>query len=48
MKYGLIGERLEHSFSKDIHGMLSGDPYELVEIERSALDAFMHLSLIHI
>ena len=42
MKYGLIGERLGHSFSKDIHGMLSGDPYELVEIERSALDAFMH------
>ncbi|MBO4844424.1 MAG: hypothetical protein J5490_07595 [Bacteroidales bacterium] len=41
MKYGLIGERLGHSFSKDIHGMLSSDPYELVELERTALEPFM-------
>ena len=29
MKYGLIGERLEHSFSPAIHSMLGNDDYEL-------------------
>ena len=41
MKYGLIGERLSHSFSKEIHEALGGYEYEIVEIERDALDAFM-------
>ena len=41
MEYGLIGERLGHSFSKNIHGMLSADPYDLVEIERADLEAFI-------
>ena len=41
MEYGLIGERLGHSFSKDIHGMLSSDPYDLVELEREALEPFL-------
>ena len=41
MEYGLIGEHLGHSFSKNIHGMLSADPYDLVELEREALEPFL-------
>lgn len=41
MKYGLIGERLGHSFSKIIHQMLSDNEYELLEIERDNLRDFM-------
>lgn len=41
MKYGLIGERLGHSFSKDVHGMLSDYEYEICEIARDELDGFM-------
>lgn len=41
MKYGLIGERLGHSFSKLIHERLSEYKYELVEIPRDGLDEFM-------
>ena len=41
MKYGLIGERLCHSFSKEVHGMLADYDYELCEIPRDELDAFM-------
>ena len=40
MKYGLIGERLGHSFSKEIHGRL-GYEYELREIKPTDFDAFM-------
>ena len=29
MKYGCIGERLSHSFSKEIHNMLADYEYEL-------------------
>ena len=41
MKYGLIGERLGHSFSKEVHAMLSDYDYELKEIKREDLDGFM-------
>ncbi len=41
MKYGCIAEKLSHSFSKEIHGMLFDYPYELREIPREELDAFM-------
>lgn len=41
MNYGLIGERLGHSFSKLIHGQLFDYDYELKEIPRDGLDAFM-------
>ena len=41
MEYGLIGEHLAHSFSKNIHGMLSGDSYDLVEIPRDGLEPFL-------
>ena len=40
MKYGLIGERLSHSFSKTIHEQLGYD-YELCEIAGSELEGFM-------
>lgn len=41
MEYGLIGERLGHSFSKDIHEMLGRYSYELKEIPKDGVDAFM-------
>ena len=40
MKYGLIGERLGHSFSKEIHERL-GYEYGLCEIARGDLESFM-------
>ena len=41
MKYGLIGEKLGHSFSKEIHALLGDYEYELLEIAREDLDIFM-------
>lgn len=41
MKYGCIGEHLSHSFSKEIHNLLADYPYEIREVAREALDAFM-------
>lgn len=41
MNYGCIGERLKHSFSKEIHNLLASYEYELVEIARDDLDGFM-------
>ena len=41
MKYGLIGERLGHSFSKPIHESIGDYTYEIKEIPWSGLDAFM-------
>ncbi len=41
MNYGLIGEKLGHSFSKDVHARLFDYTYELCEIARADFDAFM-------
>lgn len=41
MKYGLIGERLGHSFSAEIHARLGGYAYELKELNKDALGSFM-------
>ena len=41
MRYGCIGEHLKHSFSKEIHNLLSDYEYEIREIERDNLDDFM-------
>ncbi len=41
MQYGLIGEKLGHSFSPEIHGAIANYVYELREIPREELDAFM-------
>lgn len=40
MKYGLIGEKLAHSFSKDIHERLGYD-YELRNVSRDELEKFL-------
>ena len=41
MKYGLIGERLGHSFSKIIHEKIADYDYDLLEIPRDELEGFM-------
>ena len=41
MQYGCIGETLKHSFSAEIHPLLSDAPYELCEVSKDALDGFM-------
>lgn len=41
MKYGLIGEKLGHSFSKPIHEKIADYTYELKEISREDLLSFM-------
>ena len=39
--YGLIGEKLGHSFSPYIHGELGGYDYRLIELERGELGRFL-------
>ena len=41
MEYGLIGEKLGHSFSKQIHESLIGYKYELKELSKEEFDNFM-------
>ncbi len=41
MEYGLIGEKLPHSFSAVIHGMIGEYGYCLKELASTELDAFM-------
>lgn len=41
MQYGLIGEHLGHSYSPEIHSQIADYTYELKEIPRGELDAFM-------
>ncbi len=41
MNYGLIGEKLGHSFSKEIHALIGRYDYELKEIASIDLPAFM-------
>jgi len=40
MKYGLIGEKLDHSYSPTIHRMLGNDEYMLCELSRDQLEEF--------
>lgn len=40
-RYGLLGEKLSHSFSKPIHEALGGYPYELIPLSREGLDQFL-------
>lgn len=42
MEFGLIGEHLGHSFSREIHGMLTDAPYELRELAPKQLEKFLH------
>lgn len=41
MKYGVIGERLGHSFSKEIHAEIADYVYEIMEIPKDGVDDFM-------
>ena len=41
MEYGLIGGRLGHSFSKEIHEQIASYTYELKELAPDELDGFM-------
>ena len=41
MRYGLIGEKLGHSFSKIIHEQLADYTYDLIPLTREELDAFL-------
>ena len=41
MEYGCIGEKLSHSFSKEIHACLADYTYEIREIPRDELAGFM-------
>lgn len=38
--YGLIGEHLEHSYSKELHALLAPYSYELIELAPDELEAF--------
>ena len=39
-KYGCIGKKLTHSFSKDIHGKLADYEYELIELKEDEIKPF--------
>ena len=41
MQYGLIGQKLGHSFSKEIHEMLKSNPYALIELSPNQIEAFL-------
>ena len=41
MRYGLIGEKLGHSFSKEIHEALGYYKYEIIEVSCDSFDQFM-------
>lgn len=41
MEYGLIGEKLGHSYSKQIHKRLAGYEYELVPLSKEEFPVFM-------
>ena len=41
MQYGCIGEKLTHSFSREIHSRLFDYDYRLLEIPKDELEAFM-------
>ncbi|MBR5490859.1 MAG: shikimate kinase [Oscillospiraceae bacterium] len=41
LQCGLLGRRLGHSFSPEIHALLADYPYELIELEPEALGEFL-------
>ena len=41
MRYGLIGGKLGHSYSTEVHGLIGGYDYVLKEIPLEGLDSFM-------
>lgn len=41
MRYGLIGEKLTHSYSKTVHALFGDDSYELVSLRPEQLGGFL-------
>ena len=41
MEFGLIGYPLKHSFSKEIHALISNYSYEICELDESSFNSFM-------
>ena len=41
MEYGLIGESLKHSYSKEIHNKLSDYDYQIINLSREDFDSFI-------
>ncbi len=41
LKYGLIGERLGHSFSKEVHSLLGNNKYRLCELNPNEVSDFI-------
>lgn len=41
MQYGLLGQKLSHSYSPQIHKALAGYDYDLIPIEPDSLEGFM-------
>ncbi len=41
MRYGLIGEKLGHSYSKFIHERMVDDKYDLIPLSHDEFDEFM-------
>jgi len=41
MRYGLIGEKLGHSYSKIIHERITNETYNLIPLSRDEFDEFM-------
>ena len=39
-KYGCIGKKLTHSFSKENHAKLADNEYELIELNEDEIEAF--------
>ena len=39
-KYGCVGKKLTHSFSKEIHGLLADYKYDLIELDEDEVAPF--------
>ena len=40
-RYGCVGKKLTHSFSKEIHAKLADYAYELIELSEEELTSFL-------
>ena len=40
--YGLLGEKLGHSFSKEIHESINDYTYNLIEVKKEDFNSFMN------
>ena len=41
MEYGLLGEKLAHSFSPEIHALIGDYDYKLVELSKDKVEGFL-------